>query len=779
MSAVNPTKAATMLEAIKASLSQAARFNPNDAVAPAAILWADEDRQWEPLLPQLRRLVPELFTYGTYDLQTNTGPVIWLRCIIERGLPEVEIPEGTIPVIYLPGISRQVLRAAQDCPDALKPLVELQYRGVCWTQKNGRDWTIEAFLISPEGGLGLDVARDAPTRRALHSALTELATTPVAKLRGKRLEAEDFDKLLSEDTVKDLLNWLNDPAGVRKAWPPAKWKAFQSRCKADYKFDPDKDGELVGAERLAGKQDLWAVVWDRFAESPALYPGIPVLLQRATPTHLDMFADWSPWPSCNEKKEEELRVSLMKAEQLPALTARELVLSLEQEHGERRDWVWSRLGGSPLANALQPLNLLAESTGTLMGGATPDDMAKAYTEGAWRADAAALEALASVKTTADYQAVAAAVRSIYLPWLEAAAEHLQKLLDRQPLARTVAPVTVEAGSVLLFADGLRLDVGQRLVERLRGQRLQVLFGTRWAGLPTVTATAKPTVSPVTKSLRGDTPGSDFLPAIVPDGQALTTDRFRKLLDAAGYQYLASNETGDPSGRAWTEYGELDKLGHALQAKLADRVAEQIELLLERIGQLLAAGWQEIRIVTDHGWLLMPGGLPKVELPKYLTETRWSRCATIKGASKVEVPTVPWSWNPDIRVAVPPGIACFGAGNEYAHGGVSLQECQVPDIRVSSGSGKSKLILSIQELRWIGLRCQVRIEPPATGVTIDLRTKVNDSTTSVVEPKAPGGDGIARLLVENDDLEGTAVYAVVLDGAGQVIGKKPTTIGGAE
>jgi len=30
--------------------------------------------------------------------------VIWLRGVIERALPEVDIPKGTIPVIYLPGI---------------------------------------------------------------------------------------------------------------------------------------------------------------------------------------------------------------------------------------------------------------------------------------------------------------------------------------------------------------------------------------------------------------------------------------------------------------------------------------------------------------------------------------------------------------------------------------------------------------------------------------------------------------------------------------------------
>jgi hypothetical protein len=90
-----------------------------------------------------------------------------------------EIPEGATPIVYLPGVSRQELRAVQECPGSLKPLVELQYWGVCWTQKNGKDWTVEAFLVSEEGGLGLDVARDATTRRAMLGALAQLATTSV------------------------------------------------------------------------------------------------------------------------------------------------------------------------------------------------------------------------------------------------------------------------------------------------------------------------------------------------------------------------------------------------------------------------------------------------------------------------------------------------------------------------------------------------------------------------------------------------------------------------
>ena len=198
--------------------------------------------------------------------------------------------------------------------------------------------------------------------------------------------------------------------------------------------------------------------------------------------------------------------------------------------------------------------------------------------------------------------------------------------------------------MVLFADGLRFDVSQRLASRMRAKGWTVVLLTRWAGLPTVTATAKPAASPVAQTIKGLALGEDFLPVTAEGEKPLTTDRFRKLLASAGYQYLGADETGDPAGRGWTENGALDKLGHSLQGKLAGRVDEQVELLLERIEILFEAGWREIRVVTDHGWLWLPGGLPKVDLPKYLTASRWARCAAIKGSSKVEVPTVRWHWN---------------------------------------------------------------------------------------------------------------------------------------
>jgi hypothetical protein len=772
----------TVIEALVRSLDAAAKFNPNDVVHPCAVLWTDHDAQWQPVIPQLRRLLPQLLTFGDYEPEIRSGPAIWLRSVVDRALSEVQIPEGTAPIVYLPGVSRQELRAVQECPDSLKPLVELQFRGVCWTQKNGKDWTVEAFLVSEEGGLGLDVARDATTRRAMLGALAELATTAVDRLKGKHLEAEDFDKLFSDDPAKDLLLWLSDPEAVKSGWNGGRWAAFRSRCKADLKFDPDKDGELVGAELLGKRDGPWATVWERFTESPVLYPGVAELLGKAKPA--DLLEDSSSsWPQNNEKEEAGLRQALLGLEKSTPGKARERVAELEKLHGPRREWVWAKLGQAPLANALGHLARLVEVAASKMGGASVAEMAKLYADSAWEVDIAALSAAAAVKSTVDAQAVGKALNAVYRPWIESAAEHLQAMVEKEPLpgndGQTIEELQVETGGIVLFADGLRFDVAQRLASRMRDKGWAVTLSTRWAGLPTVTATAKPAVSPVSKDIKGTSLGEDFLPATAEGEQPLTTDRFRKLLATSGYQYVGADETGDSTGRGWTENGELDKLGHSLQGKLAGRIEEQVELLLERIETLLEAGWKEIRVVTDHGWLWLPGGLPKVDLPKYLTASRWARCAAIKGGSKVEVPTVRWHWNAHDRVAVAPGIACFGAGNEYAHGGLSLQESLIPVIRVTAGKAAAKASAEINEVNWAGLRCRVRVEAAQPGLSVDLRTKVNDPGSSVSQARALDSKGSASLLVADDELEGSPAVVVVLDASGHVIAKQPTIIGGED
>ena len=773
----------TFIEAVKESLAAAGRYNSGDSLPPAAILWTDTEGEWQPMVNRLRALMPELLTLGDYQPEQRTGPAIWLRCVVDGALPEFKLPAKVVPILYLPKVSRQKLRSPEECPEELKPLVELQYRGTVWTHANGKDWTLEAFMVSDHGGLGLDISRDRSTHIALVGALDMLATTPVSTLRGHKLEANDFDKLMVGDTVRDLLAWISNPK-ARESWDSAHWQAFCSRCKEEFRFDPVSEGELVGAERLGLRKAAWAEAWRRFTESPALYPGIPAALRRAKPSVLELFSERDSWPDENERDEKSLRTALLTLPQQSPEAGRKSIRKLNEEHGGRRTWVWAKMGYSPMALALEHLYTLAENTTLPLVGDSPDTVAASYAQTGYRADDAVLRALACVKTSDDTAAVQAAIRCLYLGWLDDSARNFQAAAHKYPLPGRAELkdrlVTAEPGECLMFVDGLRFDVAQRLLARAHERHLLVTEGYRLSALPSVTPTAKPAVTPAALGVAGEAAGADFCPVIAESGKPVTADRLRAAIAATGHQVLHGLETGTPTGddtKAWTEHGEFDALGHKLQARLAGQIEEQIDHVLERIIHLLEAGWRSVRVITDHGWLLAPGGLPSLPLKKYLVECRWSRCAVIKDGAQAEVPAAGWFWDARQAVACAPGVYCFTSGTEYAHGGLSPQECVTPDLTFRPAGGGKAVTVKIETVQWLGQRCRVVIQPPVAGLSADLRSKPNDAKTSITQAKPFDGEGKAGVLVEDENLIGTATSIVVLDVNGRVICKQPTMVGG--
>lgn len=777
----------TVLFELLRALVRAGEYNSQDQSGPAAILWTDVDRQWERLVPRLRAALPQFLTLGPYAPGERTGPAIWIRCMIERTLPEADWPADAVPILYLLGVSRHELRAVEECPRELQPLAELQYRGVWFTQENTKDWTVFAFLASKRGGVGLDVAGDVATRESILHALGKLADTPVAELRGRRLDAADFQAFLQPDLVKQLLHWLDAPAAIRQGWATEEWQAFRGVCRERYGFDPEKDGELGGAEKLGAREGSWDHVWRRFVEAPGAYPNLPDLLRRAKPRdENNLFFRRECWPQCNEAAEAELKGRLDRIVSLSPDAAAAEIERLESVHAERRGWVWAKLGLAPLARALEHLAILARATRTKLGGENLTAMATAYATSGWRADAAVLDALAGVSTPADVAAVRAAIQAVYTPWLEAGAERLQDRVQEMPVqpysAAPSASPEVGLGTCIVFADGLRLDLGKRLRVALETAALLVEEGWRWVPLPPVTPTAKPAASPVADLITGEGAyGEQFQPCVRETGQPLTIDRFRKLLADRGFQDLRGDDTGDPAGRAWTERGEIDQRGHEEGWRLARRVAEEIGGLVDRIRGLLDAGWREIRVVTDHGWLLVPEGLPKVEMPHYLVESRWTRCGTLKPGAKVDLPTAPWHWNPEVRVVLAPGIGSFHASTEYSHGSLSLQECVVLNLVVRAPQPRGPAA-TVESVHWSGLRCRVRVVGAGAGWTVDLRTKAGDPTSSLAQggqPKPVGTEGDVSVVVDNPDHEGTAATVILLDPDGRVAAKQNSTVGGEQ
>ena len=186
-------------------------------------------------------------------------------------------------------------------------------------------------------------------------------------------------------------------------------------------------------------------------------------------------------------------------------------------------------------------------------------------------------------------------------------------------------------------------------------------------------------------LTGDTISDAFEPAIAATGKPLKTDSFRNLLQAVGWNWIAPAAIGDPAQAGWTEAGAFDRYGHEQGAKLAWRIDEELQAVLDRVTELLQGGWNTIMLITDHGWLLVPGGL----------------------------------------------------------------------------------------------RLRVRLEGPAAGLTLDLRTQPADPGSSLLEPgqrlKPVDIDGKAALTVTDDDRIGQAALLVVVKDH-QVICKQAVTIG---
>jgi hypothetical protein len=340
----------TVLDSLLASIQRAADHNRDDTVPPGAILWTDEKREWERLVARLRLLLPHFVVFGPYDPDNRSGPAIWLRCVLAGKVSSITWPPGTVPIIYLPGVSRATLRATEECPNELKPLAELQYRGIFWSQTNGKDWTVTAFLQTNHGGLQLKIAKDQATATSIRRAIEKLMDVSVADLQAKsasgELNSNYFHLLISDDPVDDLLTWLADPEGARKRWESDRWEALCSDCLKNYGFDPARDGPLVGAEHLGlQSKAIWRTAWKRFATAPSRYAGLIEQLRRAKPQskggqtlfqHTEEF-----WPQDNEAAEGELRESLVDVASTSTSTARTTLLGLEKNHKHRREWVWA------------------------------------------------------------------------------------------------------------------------------------------------------------------------------------------------------------------------------------------------------------------------------------------------------------------------------------------------------------------------------------------------------------------------------------------------------
>jgi len=601
------------------------------------------------------------------------------------------------------------------------------------------------------------------------------------------LTAEDFLRLVEPDEVRVLLEWIADPATARAARTPEAWESVRNLVKSTFKIDMDgKGARQTAVTNLAKGEGAWRQALARVDDAPEQHRAVCEELRQEEHRQekqlaLPGLSDPKPGTSnANQTQEQSLATELERAADLPHAEAIARVQALEDAHRSRRQSRWAKLGEAPLAQALEPLARLATEVATSLAGSDVPGLAQAYADKGFEVDAALIDALAAAGPHAIL--VGKIARALYLPWVGPLATRFRTALEAGGAVAEAKPIEVAPGTCVLFVDGLRMDVGRRLLDRLSGAE-SVGFDWRLGPIPTVTASAKPLVTPVADAIRGGGRVDMFLPLEIGSGKPADTACLVAAMRARGVDVMDKGEIRGPSSAqaiGWSECGNLDKDGHAMGDRLAAQVQTEVEAIAHRVEALRRAGWPRVRVVTDHGWLIVPAGLPKASIPSSTLEaTAWSRVARLADGAAPEAQTLPWAFDPDVRIAVPPGAHAFRAGEPYAHGGVSLQECVVPDIVVGDAPGAAPPAgapVRIASLVWRRYRLTVTLSDEAPDHEVEVRLQARDASTRVVAERVGAEGERVDLRVDPDLDEETAVVVVLLDAHGSVVDQRDTAIG---
>ena len=210
--------------------------------------------------------------------------------------------------------------------------------------------------------------------------------------------------------------------------------------------------------------------------------------------------------------------------------ARARLLALEQEHKDRRGYVWADLGWSPLALALEHLAEVARVTDTTPPEGTVEAIVEWYGTSGWRADRAMLDALGQVERKLDIE-VGGGSADRGLPAVgsrDGRRAPASCWTNRGWFDLCGTRAAIGNGGAVVFVDGLRLDLANVLAERLKGAGLEVSVDFGLAALPTVTPTAKPATSLVPPSALG--PGAALDARRLPDGPSAGASVLRSLMN---------------------------------------------------------------------------------------------------------------------------------------------------------------------------------------------------------------------------------------------------------
>ena len=202
--------------------------------------------------------------------------------------------------------------------------------------------------------------------------------------------------------------------------------------------------------------------------------------------------------------------------------------------------------------------------------------------------------------------------------------------------------------------------------------------------------------------------------------------------------------------------EVDHLGHGNADALVRHVHGEIERIARLVRKLHGWGYPEVHVVTDHGFILLDKDRLPDEVPcdRDWCRVRKARFALVPAEADLPLASLPFDWDPTLRVALPPGLAFFEAEQAFSHGGAALQELIIPHLvsRSEVAAGKRigvEVVLPTFELLRAAVKVILRPVPPgsaaggqmalfpAAGRTLRLDVLRTDETGTRVSVLAAG------------------------------------------
>jgi hypothetical protein len=311
---------------------------------------------------------------------------------------------------------------------------------------------------------------------------------------------------------------------------------------------------------------------------------------------------------------------------------------------------------------------------------------------------------------------------------------------------------------VIIADALRYDCAIAIGDLLRGQTIEVT--PVMAMLPTVTPIGMTALLPLSgASVSLEIKNNSLHPRVNGKDTYDRENRLNYLRDfGADCRDISDIEAASDMpnlGELLVVFGheEVDHFGHGNAETLIRHMHLEIERIARLVRKLHRWGYGHVHIITDHGFILLDEQkLPsEVQCDKAWCLVMKERFALVPAKADLPLVRLPFLWDSEIRVAVPPGLAFFKTEKSFSHGGAALQEMVIPHL-VSRGhvaQGKRvalEVVLPTFELQRPAVKVTIRVASASLPHALQLALFTESGRSLSLDVVRRDTDGTAKSVL---------------------------------